>query len=364
MKKIVIFLLFMFVINLNFGFSGIKNSIMDPHYPYKNGPWFEGWYTRITDDINEKSFAIIAGVYFKSSTRYVPGDSFYGYMAILVSDEKNSAPKVFAVFPDDIKLKTHGKDLVNVSNMGKITDFEFISKYGVITQDRIDVNIPGKIKFNATIKNRMPWKENSEEGPTGLLSYLKFFPLHWYVYNTIGSSKYQVEYSPASKEGWVEYDGAGYVHQEKNWGTSFPLSWVWGQGSSLDKKYFVLSGGENKLGPLNTEFWILGYRSKNMNIDFSLKKKSDFETVIDSCSGKFKLEGKWRNYRFILNGEALPSTFSQVATPSISGFAVNGGEESFSATYKIEIFKNEELVETAIYYNAALEFGAAYMCQR
>ena len=40
--------------------SSFANSVFGPHQPPRIGPWFEGWYARVTDTRDHRSFAVIA----------------------------------------------------------------------------------------------------------------------------------------------------------------------------------------------------------------------------------------------------------------------------------------------------------------
>jgi hypothetical protein len=72
---------------------------------------------------------------------------------------------------------------------------------------------------------------------------------------------------------------------EKNWGASFPDSWIWAEGIKLNANpdtYFALAGGPTKIfGPLVVTAYLAGYRSPNLNWNFHPQDPSC--TLYSSC---------------------------------------------------------------------------------
>ena len=206
-------------------------------------------------------------------------------------------------------------------------------------------------------------------GPEGLIQFLCLTPVHWYVFS-IGSD---TGYYRLSIHGDIEYEifsGMGYVHQEKNWGKAFPPSWIWAEGINHDNtSQFALSGGKLEPGSYLSEAWLVGFRSPYVHWDFRPSIFGTvFESVINACSGYFKLTARNHRRRLVIEATAPVETFSPVSIPTVSGFETDGAVESFSATVEISAYwlslpRREILIDRRFFYNAGLEFGSGFMCE-
>lgn len=61
-------------------------------------------------------------------------------------------------------------------------------------------------------------------------------------------------------------EGQGSLHMEKNWGQSFPQSWVWGQGHELEEDSIVMIAGGPLPGPLPIESHLIGFKNPKKSI--------------------------------------------------------------------------------------------------
>jgi hypothetical protein len=62
----------------------------------------------------------------------------------------------------------------------------------------------------------------------------------------------------------IDTSSTAWVHQEKNWGNSFPKSHIWIQARNGDRR-ICLAGGV--VVPVVKAF-LVGYRSKDLDMDF------------------------------------------------------------------------------------------------
>ena len=377
MKKVLYLLLILMFSQYNYE-SDIESkmtqkSSMDPHSPGigKTGPWSEGWYYRITDHENNRVIACIGGIYLSPETEYEPGIELPGYIAILISTGSGGPLTVYEAFPENIIMYSHGEPVS--SNPGYFTpaDFEWKAEgFGTITQDYVDLNIPGVVELQADFSNRIPWMYKKHASPEGLLAFLPDLPLHWYVYSLGSETDYEITIFEDDEE--IALDGNGYAHQEKNWANSFPGSWIWTQGVNEDNTVqYVLSGGVVDSGSPEKTLWIVGYFSENLQWDFrGSDLGTSFETNFDACSGTFNLTAKNPLHTLIINVKADLNTFNHVAIPTEEGFK-SDAVESFEATTTIEAYIHypfgglsviEKLVEKRVLHNASLEFGGDYQC--
>jgi hypothetical protein len=346
-------------------------SFNDPHVPTGTGPWFEGWYTRITDEGGSRSIAVIVGSHKKGGGAYRPGMMLAGYIGVLISEGNGSPTRSFAVFPQETFMLAGGEPVTQDPDLFSPADFEWNAPgYGSVTEDALDIEIPGVVSVQASIGARLPWEGRfSDVGPEDLIALLPV-PLCWHV-SSLGSTaeyNYQIDGEELVK-------GIGAAHSEKNWGKVFPLAWSWGQGISKQRSaQFVYGGGKVAvLGGLTLEPWMIGYRSPRLAWDFTPAQLGTvFKAQADACSGQFDLEAKSPTRTLRIHAQAPLSSFGDVSIPTAEGFVPKSAAESFSARIVVRayqyspvagLFGKERFIEETVFENAALEFGADYICR-
>ena len=358
MKTISLTLAFLSVIA--FAETSSTVSIDDPmqaHEFRKSGPWFEGWYTRITDKRSGVSIAVITTSAIHKDETLAAGEQPSGYIAVAVKTPTLGKTKSYEAFPKSTSLTNHNADFLWQAQ-----------GYGRASKAWTDVAIPGA-HVQVKIKSRKSWS-NDGSGPEGVMADLPFMPLHWFVHNTVGEADYALDYEVGGVTHHIE--GSGFVHQEKNWGLAFPTSWMWSQAVSDDgSAYLALAGGDLGVGPLTAHSYMLGYRSGGRVIDFRIGQglSDSFVDEVDGCARKFSLEANNDFYMLKLIASADPQSFASLSIPTSEGYEPNGAIESFSATIEVKLFKKGgflyaptySLVETRVLRQAALEFGAAAM---
>ncbi len=71
----------------------------------EKGPWFEGWYIRLTDPANKRSFAVIVTSYTNDANKQIDKKNLKGYQAFLIDDEAQlSKPYVIEDFPKKTEI--------------------------------------------------------------------------------------------------------------------------------------------------------------------------------------------------------------------------------------------------------------------
>lgn len=353
----------------------LGRSFNDPHVPQGDGAWFEGWYTRITDADGRRSVAVIVGSHRPTGVEYEPGMGLPGYLAVFVSEGGDQPTRSFEVFPPAVRLLSGGEPVASDPDFFGPSDFEWIADgYGTVTEDTIDVAIPGTVEVHISLWNRLPWNRFfSESGPEGEFGALPV-PLHWHVESLGSAALYEVDICGEDGEVVTTMDGEGFGHQEKNWGSAFPSAWLWGQAASTDNRsQLVFAGGAIRLGPLGVEPYLAGYRSPRLTWDFRPNQLAFVtEKIIDACAGTLRMVVRNPVHTLVIEASAPPSTFAPVSIATAQGWQADVGAESFSAKYEIKayvhgpftgLFSYGKLVETMTFENGALEFGAGYACE-
>ncbi len=346
-------------------------SAHGPHFPTP-GPWFEGWYTRITDDAGARSLAVIVSSHLPKDTVYVPGTALPGYIAVLVSDGGGAPTRSFEVFPGETYALVDHEPVGPLYSLVSVAEFEWTAPgFGTITESTIDLAIPGQVEVRAEWQGKIGWNSFfTPVGPEGVLAGLPL-PLHWHVESLGSNAEYQYTIHPEGQTA----TGSGYAHQEKNWGSAFPKAWVWSQGIDAgNEAQFVLGGGDVVLGPTTMRAWIAGFRSPEISLDFNYYTPGTvFQTRIDACAGRFTLEAADPLHTLTVDATGPIGTFGSVSIPTADGFKTDAGGESFSSTVTVSAYRHDplsgllglgELVTEREFENAALEFGAEFVCSK
>lgn len=349
-----------------------SGSFNDPHVPSGKGPWFEGWYTRVTDNGGSRSIAVIVASNLPSGETYVPGKYLPGYINVLVSEGDGAPTFSYTVFPEKTMALVNGQPVSENPHVlcGKESNFEWIAEgYGSITQDTINISIP-EVDVYIHTSNRLPWDVNHPSASIeGWMSYFPF-PTHWWV-NSLGSDAeyvYTLHENAESKT----FEGTGYAEQEKNWSEIFPKGWTWSQGiAEGNTAQYVLTSTQVELAQgIDVHPWLASYRSSDISWDFSfLSFGSHLKTTKDSCAGTCTLvfSDVQRSLEFEIS--APPESFGDVAVPTADGFIPNLGGESFSATVNVTAYEIicpllglKKRVTSQTFKNAVVEFGNEWRC--
>ncbi|MBU1058897.1 MAG: hypothetical protein KJ804_11325, partial [Proteobacteria bacterium] len=333
------------------------------------GPWFQGWYTRIIDP-SGVSIAVIG------ATQYLPGtpipDNSYlpGYLAVIISD--HGLTKVYESFPEKTAFWSNRNTVLEDPESSYWEEFFWYSEENgvitdVITNEYIDVSIPGGIEVEASLGPRLPYNSTIPWlGPEGLVEFLPFVPLHWFVYSLGSDATYSYT---LLDEGGDTVSGSGFAHQESNWGVIFPPAWVWAEGINSDNtRQFSLSGGELPLGDTSLTTWLVAYHSPRIQWQFRpTLPGTEYITSIDSCVGSFSMIAKDPFRTLVITAQAPQESFLDVSVPTENGF-VTGAEESFSAEVNVRAYiklpwLGDILIDRYQFSDAALEFGSGYLCE-
>lgn len=293
--------------------------------------WFEGWYTRITPSDESSTIGLIVGSFRRLGTE---GDQLpSGYVALIKQDQSGGLLEVHEAFPRHVQVQSAGwrKWPARFD-----TAFEWTSEgIGTVSDRSASITLPNGISFEAVFDARQPWNPTfPRKGPEGLAEQLRALRCHWSVYSVASQTWFKLSTPDRVHE------GEGFAHQETNWGESFPLSYVWAQGSSTDGcETFVLSGGTIPWRETFREGYLLGIRTSAIQWDFKPQVPGTiFTTRIDARAGRIALCAR-APFRLVeIDIHADPATFAPLAIPTSDGF-LPGTLQSFSATATIRAYR-------------------------
>ncbi|WP_455539937.1 tocopherol cyclase family protein [Terrisporobacter sp.] len=184
------------------------------HGAHKRKNFFEGWYYKIVDKKGNYKIAIIPGVSYGNN---------------------DNEHHCFIQIVNGIDLKynylSYGIDNFKYNN----NPFRICVNSNIFTLDGINLSISQNnfyIKGNLVFKNTVKWPDSMiNPGSMGLYNYLKFMECYSQVCVLNGS----VVGCLAINEKNIDFTG-GKIYIEKNWGKSFPKSWLWIQCNSFKNR--------------------------------------------------------------------------------------------------------------------------------
>lgn len=337
----------------------------------KKGPWFEGWYIRVTDPDNKRSFAFIVTGYSGSESLKLDIDK----------SELNSYQTLMIDSPNDLKEPLVMERFLKKSNVGpfwqSIESQSFLNRnsahlnFNSLKSEAHENGLSAELKIKWS--NDKLWNKSLPGwGPGGWVTYQDWFPLQWFVQSLGSKAEYQIElndtegkYGPAGSK--IILKGSGFAHVEKNWGKKFPASYMWLQGTSKDNtSHIAIAGGELEMNPLKINTYLVGYRSAKYQVDFNLGQffETSFQTTADACKGRFELQAQNSSYRLRVEALAKPETFFWLSTPSENQYQRKGTVQSFQTEIRASLYQHGELLETLTFTDSALEFGGKLITDR
>ncbi|MBH1941774.1 hypothetical protein I5677_12800 [Mobilitalea sibirica] len=175
---------------------------------YKKKNYFEGWYFKLIDPTMKHAIAVIPGVSIGSGMQ----DS-HAFIQVLLN---NNTVEIFRFHYTDFSYNEK-KFEIRIANNYFSRDKIHLNLIGK------DIIIKGKLSFYNIIK--LP-KTILKPGIMGYFSYIPFMEcyhgivnIHHNIQGFLGICQNQIDFT------------SGYGYIEKDWGKSFPKSWIWLQSN-------------------------------------------------------------------------------------------------------------------------------------
>ncbi|MBK5252987.1 MAG: hypothetical protein JJE03_00720 [Peptostreptococcaceae bacterium] len=196
-------------------------KIFNPEYfqgNIKSNNYFEGWYYKLTNLEESFSYAIIPGVSLS--------DSSHAFIQVI----EGSTGKTYN-FTFDLKDFSYGTNEFFV----KIGDNVFAKKSIKLNLKNEEFELSGIIDFDEVVD--FP-KNILSPGIMGIFSYIPYMQCNHGVVNITHKTSGQLLLNNIK----LPMDN-GYGYIEKDWGNSFPSSWLWLQGNNFEntEASFMLS---------------------------------------------------------------------------------------------------------------------------
>ncbi len=245
----------------------------------KNKDYFEGWYLKNVTENKQSFVVVIPGI--------ITGKDPHAFIQIFESSKESSAYRSYPIEKFNARKKVFDITIDNNS----------FSEKGII----LDTEVGGK-----KLEGELVFSDYKElpfnifyPGILGMYSYFPFLE----CYHGVVSMLHKLDGRIRFGEAYYDFTGGkGYI--EKDWGKSFPSSWIWIQCSSFESDTsFMLSAakvpflGESRKGfsgffyhrnktvkfgtPASSKLKLLEQKEKRIVLVVSLKDKSRIEIEVD-----------------------------------------------------------------------------------
>ena len=301
-----------------------------------NRPYFEGWYFKhVSDDL---TIAIICGM-----SRSKNQEDDHSFVQII----------------RDKPYKSYYMQFGYDKFIAKKDSFEVSIGENFLSYDRLKINIDTEdIKINVDLKYQdHKYLEVSKLSPSimGPYSYIPNMQCN----HGVLSLKNTVLGTISIDDKTYSMDNAiGYI--EKDWGESFPRSWVWLQGNKTNKKEedvtFMCSVASIPFGILNFRGLIATLTINDKQFRFATYNKAKIKSI-DELENSVRIIIKKRNYMLYIN--AFTNKFEELIAPTRSGMD-RKIYESLSAEIMIRLTYKDETIYKGVLVNCGMEISELY----
>ncbi len=290
--------------------------------------YFEGWYFKIVDAAEKHVFAIIPGI-----SKDTDGKK---HAFIQVLDGKQCKATYHNFGANDFKPSKKGFHLQLGNNS--------------FSSNALELDLP-ELKGSLSLQNPHPWPKML--GAPGIMGWYSFVPFMECYHGVVSlhhllSGELEVYGKTTDFTG-----GIGYI--EKDWGTSFPRSWIWMQSNhfDLDEKICLMASVAH-IPWLGSYFigYIVGFLWNGKLHRFATYTGAKMKAAL--TSKEVHLSFKDSRYRLEITGKQAPG--AKLVSP-ITGEMTGKVNESMQGVLHIRFFENEKLIFEGTGKNAGLEIA-------
>ena len=305
----------------------------------KKGPYFEGWYFKVIT-IEGFSFAFIPGVFLTES----PSSSF----SFIQVFEGNSASMNFINFPYDSFTASRSSFDISISENHFSIDELALN----IQNDK--VSCEGKLLF----RDIQEWKGSIiNPGSMGFYNYLPFMQCYSQVCALSGKLKGNLK---INKKEYNFSEGKLYI--EKNWGKSFPYSYIWCQCNYFQEQSLSVTCSIAHIPMPKGSFtgFLIGVCFQNKLIKFTSINKS--KLTLDFLDNSITITSKNSQYTMILKCTYSEDDFVALYAPSGDSM-IPTAKETITGTAKLMLMdsKTDQILTESYGVCAGIEFAGDYI---
>lgn len=292
----------------------------------KKNNYFEGWYFKIVDATEKYAFALIPGI----------------------SLGKNGTKHAFIQLLDGKQRKVAYHNFSIEAFQPASDHFALQLGENYFSTDRLVLNLP-ELKGELTFSNLHPWPKML--GAPGIMGWYSFVPF-MECYHGVVSVHHQIQGNLNVYNQPVSFEkGKGYT--EKDWGRSFPSSWIWLQTNHFDSDSPIsLMASVARIPWLGSHFvgYIVGFLFKNKIYRFATYTGAKIKA--DIIDNQVHLAFKDSVYRLEIEAERTDG--GNLISP-IDGNMIGKVNESMQSGVKVTFYKKEKVLYKGIGRNAGME---------
>lgn len=310
------------------------------HGAHKNKNYFEGWYYKLVDRYNNNKLAIIPGISYGNSN-----DEHHAFIQVLNGHD---------VIYDYIEFDSQDFKFNN-------NKFKISIKSNIFTLNNIDLNLEynnKRINGHLIFKNTVKWPSNVfSPGSMGFYNYLKFMECYSQVCIVNGSILGCLNIDNKN----IDFTG-GKVYIEKNWGKSFPKSWLWIQSNNFkDRSVSVTcSLGEVPIPGKIFQGFLIGVTVNNKFISFTTINRS--KLTLKSLGDDVTLTVQNKNLRLTLKTFTNKNNFVLCKGPKNGTMSPAVKETLNGQVYMLlEDIKSNKKIYEDIGLSTGVEYGGTLM---
>ena len=300
----------------------------------KTTNYFEGWYFKIVDKETLNSFSIIPSVSFGKNQ-----DESKASIQILDGKNSNSYNFDFSI-----------KDFYFSKNA-----FEIKIGENYFSQNKLSINISNTIKAKLSFNDLTPWPiALLSPGAMGWFAFLPFME----CYHGVVSLTHKIQGFLEINGKKIDFTGGkGYI--EKDYGSSFPTSWIWMQSNHFKDENTSLMCSIAKIPILKGSFtgFICGLYFNKTLYKFATYTGAKLVTLntagnivnisLINKKNELQIEGKTQNKGKLISPK--------------NGIMKNQVLESLTAEVTIKLYKIVGKVKTLIYEDSGINTGMEIM---
>ncbi len=290
--------------------------------------YFEGWYFKIVDAAEGHVFAVIPGISKGLDGRH--------HAFIQVLDGK-ACKATYHDFPVEAFQPSEN---------------EFHLQLGTnsFSANHLQLDLP-ELKGRIDFQHRTPWPKML--GAPGIMGWYSFVPF-MECYHGVVSLHHRLSGGMEVYGEKTDFSGGiGYV--EKDWGVSFPRSWIWMQSNHFETKEKVcMMASVAHIPWLGSYFigYIVGFQWGEKLYRFATYTGAQMKAGLGEKT--VHLSFRDRRYRLEVSGEQAPG--AQLVSP-ITGEMTGKVNESMQGVLHVRFFEKDQLVFEGTGRNAGLEIA-------
>jgi len=300
------------------------------HGWFKRKKFFEGWYFKLVDKTEQYAFAFIPGIAMDTS------GNKQSFIQVLDGKKVTAAYHKFDAFQFHPSAKR----------------FKIRIAGNSFSTNRIKLDLPD-INGLLHLTEHFFWpKKLLAPGIMGWYSFVPFMQ----CYHQVVSMNFTITGKLTINNKEIDFTGGkGYI--EKDWGRSFPSSWIWMQSNHFAKKATSFKLSVAKIPWLTSSFvgFICAFLLNNKLIKFASYTGAKLKKVeLNKEQVTIIIEDK----NLILTVNAIQAEGAELASP-VSGFMDGRVKESMNAVINIELFdkKLNKIIFNDQGRNAGLEIA-------